>query len=215
MRQGPRRLVRRRKSGGRSRENRSGPACTVSVTLKRTVSASLSRTTLPASTRPPMRKARSRGASWAATWLGVKKKTRLELNAFSTRAAAAPSADSPATIQTARLVLGFKFTFLLDEAHGARAACREPRELGGQRERCHCVRHPDVEIVAHSARTQCVRRSRSRMIARARTSAVPIEYIQNARAMSNMPASIETCIEVPLKLTPAPWCREFHHFTEK
>src|SRR5258706_9363228 len=91
-----------------------GMVFAVSVTLKRTVSASFSRTMLPASTSPPMRNARSRGASLEATWLGVKKNTRFDWNALSTSADAMPSAASPLTIQTARLVLGFKVSFLFD-----------------------------------------------------------------------------------------------------
>src|SRR5688500_18862593 len=101
----------------------------VSVTLKRTVSASFSRTTLPASTSPPTRKARSRGTSLAATWVGVKKNTRFDWKAFSTSAAAMPSVARPATIQAARLVLGFKVALLLDAAHGATPADGEPCEL--------------------------------------------------------------------------------------
>src|SRR6185436_20859603 len=95
----------------------------VSVTLKRTVSASFSRTTLPPSTSPPMRNGRSRGASLAATWVGVRKNTRLDWNAFSTSAAASPRAPTPDTIHTARLVLGFKVALLVDAAQ--RACARE------------------------------------------------------------------------------------------
>src|SRR3982751_3576053 len=87
----------------------------VSVTRKRTVRPSLSRATLPSSTRPPMRKERSCGASWAATCVGVKKNTRFDWNAFSTSVAAMPRPASPAAIQRARLVLGFKAALLLDE----------------------------------------------------------------------------------------------------
>ena len=48
----------------------------VSVTTKRTLTPSASRLTLPFSTSPPMRKLLLTGASFAATWLGVKKNTR-------------------------------------------------------------------------------------------------------------------------------------------
>src|SRR5437773_7708945 len=179
----------------------------VSVTRKRTVRASFSRTTLPASTRPPMRKARSRGASLDATWLGVKKNTRFDWNAFSTSVAAMPSAASPETIHNALLVLGFNVPLLLDTAQRPRAARPQRHDLDHERKGRGAIGHPDIESgVAHSALTQCVRRSRSRMMARTRVSAAPIEYIQKANAISSIPHSIATCIDDPLKLTLEPWC---------
>src|SRR5471032_940564 len=141
-----------RKRSGRWPVNTTGMVLAVSVTRKRTVSASFSRTTLPASTSPPRRKARPIGASWEATWLGVKKNTRFDWNAFSTSAAAIPSAASPDTIQIARLVLGFKLTFLLDAAQRLRAAHAQPRDFHDDRQCSHAVRHPDIEIVIHRAR---------------------------------------------------------------
>src|SRR5687768_5730588 len=114
----------------------------VSVTRKRTVSASLSRTTLPASTSPPTRKARSLGASFEATCVGVKKNTRFDWNAFSTNAVATPSPATPATIHIARLVLGFKLSLLFDQTQGAAAAQAQRQQLRGERDRRRPVRHP-------------------------------------------------------------------------
>ncbi len=84
-----------------------GMVFAVSVTRKCTVRPSFSRFKLPASTMPPMRKALPRGASLASTWLGLKKNTRLLWKAFSTSAAAMPSAARPAAMIATRLCLGF------------------------------------------------------------------------------------------------------------
>src|SRR4051812_391482 len=192
----------------------------VSVTRKRTVSASLSRATLPASTSPPMRKGRFCGASWAATCVGVKKNTRFDWKAFSTSAVATPSAATPPAIHNARLVLGFKFALLFDAAQRAGAAHPQRDDLGHDRHGRRAVAHRQEVAVAHgapaaSARTQWVRASRSRMMARTRVSAAPIAYAQLASAISTIACSIATCMEVPLKLTLEPWCSVFHHWTEK
>src|SRR5262249_24600733 len=152
------------------------------------------------------------------TWLGVKKNTMLELNAFSTSATATPSAASPPTIHNARLVLGFKIPLLFDGAQRAAAPHPQRHDVGQDGERGHPVGHPHVELVApHGAspRTQRVLRSRSRMMARTRASAAPIAYIQNEIAMSSMPQSIATCIDAPVSFTLEPWCSVFHHCTEK
>src|SRR5438477_1132345 len=213
-------LPSRKRSGSRPVYT-TGIVRAVSVTRNRTVSASLSCVTLPASTSPPMRKARSRGASWEATCEGVKKNTRFDWNALSTSDAATPRAASPPTIHNARLVLGFKVLLLFDELHGVRAAHAQQGDLRDENDRRGSVRHPKVESVAHecapttSPRTQWVRRSRSRMIARTRVNAVPTEYSQNENAIASIPQSIVMCIEVPRKLTLEPWCSVFHHSTEK
>src|SRR5687768_5752986 len=209
-----------RKRSGRRPVYTTGTLFAVSVTVNRTVSASFSLTTLPASTSPPMRNARSRGASLAATCVGVRKNTRFDWNAFNTRAEATPSAACPATIHAARLVLGFKLALLIDAALRARAPQPQCRDLDGDRDCQRAVRHREVEgmVCRHAKRsslTHCVRRSRSRMIARTRTSDAAIEYIQKPTATSSIPQSIATCIDVPLKLTLEPWCSVFHHWTEK
>src|SRR5688500_14860391 len=155
---------------------------------------------------PQMRNCRSYGASFAATCVGVKKNTRFCWNAFSTSAVATPRPATPAAIHNALLVLGFKVSLLFDPAQGPCAPDAQGYQLGGERDGGRAVRHPDEIFVAHAAprassRTQRVRASRSMMIERTRTRAAPMEYIQQASAMSNMPHSIATCIEVPLKLT--------------
>src|SRR6188768_1353129 len=132
-----------------------------------------------------MRKARSRGASMAATWVGVKKNTRFDWNAFKTSVVATPRPATPAAIHNALLVLGFKFTLLFDLAQGARATDAQRDQLGGHRDRRGAVRHPYEVIVAHAAisRTQRARASRTRMNERTRTSAAPIAYAQQASAI--------------------------------
>src|SRR5512138_1708347 len=80
----------------------------VSVTRKRT--STPSRFTLPGSTMPPMRKVRPSGASFAATWVGLKKNTRFFSKATSTSAATMPSAATPTPIAASRLCLGFTFS---------------------------------------------------------------------------------------------------------
>src|SRR5215212_7957909 len=125
----------------------------VSVTLKRTVSASFSRTTLPSSTSPPMRKARSRGASLEATCVGVKKNTRFDWKAFSTSVAATPRPARPATIHNARLVRGFKFPLLFDPGEGPGAAQPQHQHLHDDRRGARAVRHPEVEsMIGHVRR---------------------------------------------------------------
>src|SRR5690242_20292602 len=196
--------------------NTTGMVLAVSVTRNRTVSASFSRCTLPLSTKPPTRNARSRGTSLAATWVGVKKNTRFERKALSTSATAMPSAASPPTIHIALLVLGFKFPFLLDAAPRARTLHAQRDQLGHHHHGGRTVRHPKIEgVLVHSALAQRVRRSRSRMIERTRVIDAPIAYIQNANAISSIPQSIATCIEVPRKLTLDPWWSVFHQGTEK
>src|SRR6187549_1555220 len=128
----------------------------VSVTLKRTVSASFSRTTLPPSTSPPIRNGRSRGASLAATWVGVRKKTRFDWKAFSTSAAAAPSAPRPVTIHTARLVLGFKVALLFDAAQRPRAPQPQADQLRSDGDRGRRVRHREIERMVHHGGPQLV-----------------------------------------------------------
>ena len=54
-----------------------------------------------------MRKAPLRGAALAATWLGLKKKTRFERSALSTSSAASPNATRPEPTIARRRVLGF------------------------------------------------------------------------------------------------------------
>src|SRR5688572_3005716 len=198
-----------RKRSGRMPVKTTGMVRAVSVTLKRTVSASLSRTTLPACTMPPTRNGRSLGASLAATWVGVKKNTRFDWKAFSTSVVATPRPATPAAIHNARLVLGFKILLLLDAAQRPRATDAQGDQLGGHDDRGDAVRHPDVIVVAHLvtpgaaaapmppdpiSRTQRVRASRSRMIERTRTSAAPMAYIQQARAISIMPRNMATCM---------------------
>src|SRR5690349_2247847 len=123
-----------------------------------------------------MRKARSFGASCEATCVGVKKNTRLDWNAFITSATATPNAATPAAIHNARLVLGFKLTLLVHQSARPRAADPQRNQFEHQSERGRPVRHPEVELRIPHARalTQRVRRSRSRMIVRTRTSAAPI-----------------------------------------
>ena len=54
------------------------------------------------------------------------------------------------------------------------------------------------------------------MMARTRISVTAMQYIQKASAITSMPSSIGVAMLGALvKLTEAPWCRVFHHFTEK
>jgi hypothetical protein len=51
---------------------------------------------------------------------------------------------------------------------------------------------------------------------RQRYKATAREYIQNAKTMMSIPVSI--CVAIVgafVRLMDAPWCRVFHHFTEK
>src|SRR5512140_201866 len=114
----------------------------VSVMRKCTVSPSFSRDTLPSSTRPPMRKVRSFGASFVATCVGVKKNTRFDWNAFSTSVAAMPSPARPATIHKARLVLGFKVPLLFDTVERTRAADQQSGHLDEHGDGRGSVGHP-------------------------------------------------------------------------
>src|SRR3982751_6818009 len=139
----------------------------------------------------------------------------LDWNAFSTSAVATPSAATPATVHTARLVLGFKVSLLLDHALRARAARQQERDFDRQRDRGRAVRHPQVVLVVHKPLTQRVRRSRSRMIERTRVSAVPIAYIQKENVISSIAVSIATCMVVPVSFTLEPWWSVFHQCTEK
>jgi hypothetical protein len=75
---------------------------------------------------------------------------------------------------------------------------------------------PQFMISSLSSSTQVAWRSRSRMMARTRVSETAMLYIQKASAISSMPHSMVCAIEGALvRLTEAPWCRVFHHFTEK
>ena len=74
----------------------------VSVTTNSTVRPSARRLRLPFSTMPPTRKVFSSGASFAATWLGLKKNTTLPWNAFSTSAAAIAISATPAAMAIMR-----------------------------------------------------------------------------------------------------------------
>src|SRR3954466_14420903 len=144
----------------------------------------------------------------------------LSLKAFSTRAVATPRPARPATIHNARLVLGFKVSLLFDAAQRPRTAQAQGDELHEDRDGRGPVAHGDEVFVVHGppatrARTQCVRASRSRMMARRRVSVAPMAYIHAAADMRSIACSMATCMEVPLKLTLEPWCRVFHHFTEK
>src|SRR5512145_509651 len=84
----------------------------VSVTTNSTVSPSGRRLTLPACTMPPSRKLRPWGASPATTWLGLKKNTRLDWNALSTRAATSPRPATPPAMMASFLCLGFMLVLL-------------------------------------------------------------------------------------------------------
>ena len=54
------------------------------------------------------------------------------------------------------------------------------------------------------------------MMLRARASAAAIAYIQKATTMISMPHSMGAAIEGDRVMeTDAPWCRVFHHETEK
>ena len=75
----------------------------VSVTLNLTCLPSLMRTKLPCSTKPPMRKFPSLGASPCTTCVGVKKNTKLLLNDLRINAVAMPSTKTPAAISAKRL----------------------------------------------------------------------------------------------------------------
>ena len=51
---------------------------------------------------------------------------------------------------------------------------------------------------------------------RTRLSAIATEYIQKARAISNMPHNMVCAIDGALVIdTDEPWCKVFHHLTEK
>ena len=51
---------------------------------------------------------------------------------------------------------------------------------------------------------------------RTRLSVMAMEYIQKHRAISSMPHNIVCAMEGALVIeTDDPWCRVFHHFTEK
>src|SRR5688500_524010 len=64
--------------------------------------------------------------------------------------------------------------------------------------------------------THTVWRSRSRIMARVRISITAIAYIQHASDMISIPVSMVLAIFGDwVRLTEAPWCRVFHHFTEK
>src|SRR3977135_1463887 len=100
----------------------------VSVTTNCTVTPSGWRFTLPGVTIPPMRNERPWGTSFAATWLGVKKKTRFSWNAASTKAAVTPSATRPPAIIASRFCLGFIGRLVLRRRGGE-----------GVREGCACA----------------------------------------------------------------------------
>src|ERR1700704_1660318 len=160
----------------------------VSVTVKRTVTPSASRLTLPGSTMPPMRKVRPCGASFAATSDGVKKNTRFLLNAVRVSAVATPSAATPSAMRAIRLCLGFTLP-LQQQDHFQ----REQREG-------HHVRAPHVEsVVLHSPLSRMMQRTRNKVTA--------MLYIQNASAISSIPVSIcAAMVGAFVRLTDAPWC---------
>src|SRR5262245_35372108 len=207
----------------------------VSVTTNSTVSPSPRRLTLPVWTIPPMRNARSLGASPAAICDGLKKKTRFDWNALSTSAAATATAATPPAMIASRLCRGFtcpppRFALeCLQPRHRRAPAGAHDQRLDDQAQRGHRVTAPDVWRVtthrkelgrtapAHAAAparswTHAAWRSRSRMIARTRASATAMEYIQNANTMTIMPANITAAIDgARVTLTEAPWCSVFHH----
>src|SRR5262247_37269 len=210
----------------------------VSVTTNCTVMPSAWRRTLPASTSPPTRKARSFGASPAATCDGLKKNTRFDRNALRTSAVAIATATTPTAMNARRLCRSFTSDLARSGAgplqFGARPQVPSPdrQRLDDQAESDDAEAAPDVRrISAHreelgrarpahaasgSSRTQPACRSRSRMIARTRASDTAIAYIQNASAMTIMPANIVAAIDgARVTLTEAPWCSVFHHCTEK
>src|SRR5690349_2305059 len=187
----------------------------VSVTTKRT--SRPSRLRLPGTTMPPMRNVRPSGASCEATCEGVKKNTRLRLNAASTSAVAAPSARTPSAIHAMRLCLGFTL------------ALEQQKHFDRERHGRHAVRAPNIErIAAHRKKLGHVfcppdkgggakRRgvSSSTISQRTRTIATAMLYIQNASAMRIMPVNMVAAMRgARVKLTDAPWCRVFHHCTE-
>jgi hypothetical protein len=50
---------------------------------------------------------------------------------------------------------------------------------------------------------------------RTRSIAAAMLYIQNASVMTSIPLSIVAAIfGAAVRLTEAPWCRVFHHFTD-
>jgi hypothetical protein len=71
-----------------------------------------------------MRKALPFGASPAATWVGVKKNTRLLWKALSTSAAAMPSTASPPPIRAKRLCLWFHLQFFVEVGDFPRSSVR-------------------------------------------------------------------------------------------
>src|SRR5687767_12998023 len=169
----------------------------VSVTTKRT--STPSRLTLPFSTMPPMRKVLPSGASCAATCEGVKKNTRFSWNAISTSAVAAPSAASPPTMARSRLCLGFTF--------------QQNHDLDQQAHKGNAIGAPHVpRIAAHGEKfihLFC------RIMSRTRSMEAAMLYIQNASVITSMPVRMVAAIfGAAVRLTEAPWCRVFHHFTE-
>src|SRR5688572_976378 len=146
-----------RKRSGSAPRYVTGMLLAVSVTVKRTVSPSGWRATLPFSTIPPMRNVRSFGASWAATCDGVKKKTRFCWNAVRISPAATAIAASPPAISAMRLWRGFTW-----RSRGGAASPPAPRDgiergapaqpqhhdLQDDQGEGHGVRAPDVEAVA-------------------------------------------------------------------
>src|SRR5262249_30995175 len=122
---------------------------------------------------------------------------------------------------------------LCSAPRGIAVARDEQGELERDQQERDEIRAPDVEAVASHreefaeaapahrvalpiAPTQLERCSRSSMIARTRISAAPIEYIQNENTMSSMPASMVAAMAgLLVRLTDAPWCKVFHHCTEK
>src|SRR3954471_5616948 len=175
----------------------------VSVTVNCTVTPSACRLTLPFSTMPPMRKLRPCGALLATTSLGVKKNTRFSWNALSTSAVTAPRATTPITMAAIRLCLGFTRPF------------HDKDNLEGEACECHAVRTPYVpRIAAH--RQEFAHPPRSVMMQRTRSRVTAMAYIQNASAMRIIPANmVAAMVGALLSETDEPWCRVFHHFTEK
>src|SRR5258706_3875356 len=150
---------------------------------------------------PPMRNVRPTGASLAATCEGVKKNTRFLLNAVSTSAVAMPSAATRAAIHAIRLCLGFTFPF------------HHQKDFDGQHSDGHAVGTPNVKPVA--AHVEELAHPVSTISARTRVSDTAMLYAQKQSAIRIMPVNmVAAMLGALLKLTDAPCCSVFHHFTE-
>ena len=75
---------------------------------------------------------------------------------------------------------------------------------------------PHQIFTSLNCRTQSACASRSKMMALTRIKPTAIEYIQKHRAINSIPHNIVCAIAGALVTeTEAPWCKVFHHFTEK